>query len=438
MKFKKIISAALCITLTIPMLTSCGKAVPSTYTDSSGKNLKDSDKSVSAFLTLAKEQTLNIIADIYDCSEEKAERELSHDGFTIKTTLDSNINSSVFSALESVADCDRAAALTDNNGAVLALYSSAGQKNFALSPTRPCSALKPLSVYAPAIESGKAMWSSVQLDDAVKQVIAESGGVYDWPTNANNRYSRELMGLPQAIRESCNTVAVKWLLELGVGESMSFLSEKLHIPLDRELQMSALSGNDEILGNLALGYLLDGVSVLDMAGYYQIFAKSGVYIKPFTVLSITDKTGKEIYSAKITSDKVLSEESAFIMNRLLKTPLQRGGTATDAEVKGVDICGKTGTSSDGEDNWFVGITPDYSCAVWHNSIVGDRNKNISPELFAEIIGGLKIKKQAYPECGSVVQKAYCAESGMLLSSNCRRMEIGYFSEGSVPQKCDKH
>lgn len=433
---KRIFSAFLSLLIGVPMLSSCGRAEVSVFYDSSGAII--TEEGYSAFCDVARKEAVEIISDILDCSEASAEKKLDFGGYGVKTTLNTAIYEQIEKASRKLSGCNSAVAVTNLKGGLLAVYSSSKDSNFALELNPPCSAIKPLSVYAPAVESGAVCWSSVQTDTAVKQITDSVGNVYDWPTNSNNRYTGESFNLFRAIKESCNTVAVKWLLELGVGESMSFLSGKLGVKLDRELQISALSGDEEILGNIALGYLLEGVSAVDMAGYYQIFANGGNYIKPYTVISIEDKSGKEIYSAEKTPSRIISEETAFIMNALLKAPLQNGGTAVKAKTEGVDIGGKTGTSTDNEDNWFVGFTPDYTCAVWHSSFSGQNTENISSELFAEIIGGLENSGSKYPVCDTVVQKAYCLESGLILSDKCCKMEIGYFSSESIPEKCNIH
>ena len=68
-----------------------------------------------------------------------------------------------------------------------------------------------------------------------------------------------------------------------------------------------------------------------------------------------DKSGKQ----------VIVEETAYIMNRLLKEVVSKDGTGKAAALKNVEVCGKTGTSRDYKDNWFVGMTPEYSCTVWY-------------------------------------------------------------------------
>ncbi len=442
MKFKGSFAVLICLSVSVCLFSGCSKGEASVFT-ADGKNLAaygemPDDKALSSFLDVAETQSSEILKEILNCSNKKAETQLKNGGYHIDTTFDTEISALVQSALSDNSGCKLAVAVTDNAGRLLACYSSESKTNLALTPTRPCSAFKPLSVYAPAIENNKAVWSSVKQDTAVKQVLDSSGNLYDWPQNANNQYTNENINLSRAIKESFNTVAVKWLLELGVGNSMDFLTEKLGIMLDREQQVSALKGDDEILANLGLGYLYDGVTQIDMAGYYQIFADGGLYTKPYTVNEISDKNGKVIYSADTSSNRVIKEETAYIMNKLLQTTVTKGGTAESAAIDGIKVGGKTGTSSDGTDNWFVGFTPDLTCAVWHGLPDGEKSANKAPKLFYDIVSGIKPEKSEFPACNKVIQKVYCKESGMLLSEKCTQMETGYFSSENTPEKCNIH
>lgn len=442
MKFKGSFAVLICLSISVCLFSGCSKGEASVFT-ADGKNLAaygemPDDKALSSFLDVAETQSSDILKGLLNCSKETAKKQLKSGGYRIETTFDAEISEQVESALLENGGCKTAAAVTDNAGKILACYSSESETNLALTPTRPCSSFKPLSVYAPAIENNKAVWSSVKPDTAVKQVLDSSGNLYDWPPNANNRYTNENINLSRAIKESCNTVAVKWLLELGVGNSMDFLTRKLGIKLDREQQVSALKGDNEILANLGLGYLYDGVSPIDMAGYYQIFADGGLYAKPYAVTAISDKNGKVIYSADISSNRVIKEETAFIMNKLLQTPVTKGGTAESAAIDGIKVGGKTGTSSDGADNWFVGFTPDLTCAVWHGPSDGEKTANKAPKLFFNIVSGIKSERKEFPACNNVLQKVYCKESGMLLSNKCTQMETGYFSSENTPGKCNIH
>ena len=327
-------------------------------------------------------------------------------------------------------------ALIKPNGETVALFSNgSANENHAVQPKSPYSALKPLAIYAPAIESGMINWSSVFEDSPYKKITDSSGKLVDWPVNADNRYSLQPETVCTAIKRSLNTVAVKCLAKYGVENSMSFLTQKLGIDLSDEYLKMQMVGEDEIIGNIAMGYLSKGVSPLDMAGYYQMFSNSGVYIKPYCITKICDEKG-EIYSNRVQAKSVLDESTACIMTHLLQEVVSFEGTGKAAEIKNAHIAGKTGTGNTGEGNWFVGFSSDCTCAVWHGA---GTEKNYSPAVFAEVVQNCNLSgKGEYPTSDRVKEAAFCAESGLLLSDKCVKMEIGYYKEENLPQKCNNH
>ncbi len=328
-----------------------------------------------------------------------------------------------------------AAVITDNDGRILSVFSNDENKNYAIQKTQPYSSLKPLSVYAPAIENGTASWSSKYFDSPVKQVLSENGEYVDWPANGTGKYTETDLSIVDGIKISLNTTAVRCLMELGVDESVKFLTEKLALDIEEEEKLMALNGEDEILHNIGLGYLIEGVTPVDMAGYYQIFANGGCYIKPYSVLEIVDENGAIIYTAQPEKVQVISNETAYIMNLLLQNTLSEGGTAHKAKYKDVQIGGKTGTGSGRTGNWFVGFTPEYSFSIWH----GEYPKNVCAETFSHLISKMEYDTtKRFPLCPTVKQCVYCEESGDKLTINCNSMGTGYFTSNYVFKECDIH
>ncbi|MBQ3562587.1 MAG: hypothetical protein IJA13_03475, partial [Clostridia bacterium] len=327
------------------------------------------------------------------------------------------------------------------SGGVTAVYSSgeySGISNFALAKSQPYSALKPLSVYAPALEAGIINWATPTLDAPFKKIEDESGNLTDWPTNASGKYTNKNISIGDAVRDSVNTVSVHTLDKLGAKKSLDFLNKSFGLRLDAEREKIKGSNEEEIYGNLAMGYLIEGISPVDMAGYYSIFANGGKYTKPYTVTKITDKNGKEIYKAEPKVKQVISEQTAYIMNRMLNTVVTRGGTGKNARVSGVDICGKTGTGSTNalKGNWFSGFTPQYSMAVWHGGIEGS---NIAADLFKIFAENMDNTKTLHFKAVKGVKKqAFCTQSGGLYAAGCGSISEGYFSAEKLPEKCEGH
>lgn len=405
---------------------------------SSAKLEKSSE--YSSYSELVINEAIGIIADINGCDEEKAEKLLFKNSYTIDTFLDREIFSSIETAYNKsdVKEIPFGCAVTNLKGGLCAVYSSESKEesNFAITGFSPYSSLKPLSVYAPAIESGKAYWSKVYEDSPYKQIMDENGELVNWPENATGTYTNSNTTVYQAIKESINTVAVKCLDDYGVNNSISFLKENFDINLDYESKKATNEDEDEVIGNLAMGYLYDGVSVIDMAGYYQIFGNGGKYYKPEAITKIIDDHGKTIYTKNNDYKQVVSEPTAFIMNELLQGVVQSGGTGAGAKMDDIEVGGKTGTGIANDCHWFVGFVPQYSCAVWHGGSLVD---NYSPQIFKSIMQELKLDESVkYPKCREIKQAIYCADSGLLCNENCKRVDMGYYFADEIIEKCKIH
>lgn len=332
-------------------------------------------------------------------------------------------------------DASFASVITDIQGRVLAVYGKGEDEDTLYSDkkTYAGSAIKPLSVYALAIQDGKAHWSSMIEDSPVKKVVSESGYETDWPSNATGIYTNEDMLLCDAVYKSTNTVAVKVLQKLPAEKSLKFLQKFLGMDLEYEQMVAETEGADEILGNIALGYLYNGVSPLDMAGYYQIFANAGNYTEPYTVVSIEGAEG-EIYVAEPRSSRVISSAAASVMTQLLKGVLYPGGTASAASLENTEVAGKSGTSDEYADNWFVGFTPEYVCSVWHSSD-GDRTNKASA-TFALIMKDVPVETERFNTEKGVMLKFFCRKTGLLQGKGCTDVSSGYYLESRLPGRCN--
>ena len=321
-----------------------------------------------------------------------------------------------------------AIAVTDDRAALTSIYAADGD----VPDTYAGSAIKPLSVYAPCMEKGILNWSSVQPDKPVKTLPDDQGGG-EWPVNGTGQYSEKNVAAADALAQSLNTVAVRWLQAYGAQNAISFLEETFHMNLERERSIAAIAGDDEVLGNVALGYLQNGVSVCDMAGYYRIFADGGYYTPAFSVTKIT-ANGNTLYEADPRTTRAISEETAYIMNKMLRGVVEKG-TGTAANIEGQPIVGKTGTSDEHADNWFIGVTPVNTVAVWH----GEGGNNRAAALFAEYYQNASLQTdEAFPVCDTVQEGIYCPESGLLVSERCPGIALGYYKAGELPAICNIH
>lgn len=391
-----------------------------------------------AYLDVVVSEAAEKIAEIEDCDPETALEYLFSKEYEIQTAF----REDAFRALQA-ADAQRSTAfpigcaLTDLSGNLLAVYSTKDNVNYALTQVSPYSSFKPLSVYAPAVEAGIINWSSQYEDSAYKKWTSPEGEEQDWPANFSKTYKMENVTVYDAVRTSLNTVAVKCLADLKVSNSISFLQEKLGIPLVEEAFSAEEYGEEEVIGNIAMGYLETGITPVDMAGYYQIFANGGKYTPPTAIKRISTSAGEVVYAAQNTSRQVITPETADLMNKLLQGVVKDGGTGAAAACDGIAVAGKTGTGEEKQNYCFVGVTPGYSLAVWH----GENENNRAAEVFALAIEAL-YKDQPNANRNFITHKnlqhlIYCAESGMAMSENCSTIEEGYFGQSNIPGICDK-
>ncbi|MBR5769069.1 MAG: transglycosylase domain-containing protein, partial [Clostridia bacterium] len=221
----------------------------------------------------------------------------------------------------------------------------------------PGSSIKPLSVYGPAFEYSKDIVWNLEIEDSPVDG--------KWPKNQSGTPSGEMVTVQRGLALSLNTIAVRVMKEfVTTSVSYEFLKTKLHISsLVESEKVNGKTLSDISLAPLALGQLTNGISVLELCAGYTIFGSGGMHADPYFYEKVTDSTGNLILEKKPNVTEALSESTAFIMNKLLQTVVN-SGTGTPAKFKGFEIGGKTGTSNDDCDRWFVGYTPYYVAAAW--------------------------------------------------------------------------
>ncbi len=250
------------------------------------------------------------------------------------------------------------ALIDSSNGAVLAImggreYEQARGFNRATSAYRqPGSSIKPLTVYSPALEQGYMPYTSI--NDAPISYNTASGV---WkPANYDGVY-RGFITMRTAVKYSVNTYAVQMEDKLGT---------RYGFDMGRALGLSLIDSpgtNDLNLAALGLGGLTKGVTPVQMAGAYAAFSNGGIFHPPHFINRIENMSGVTIYEYQAKSQRVMSSETAWLMNNMLQTVVD-SGTGTRAKVANVPTAGKTGTSEEMTDIWFCGVTPRYSAAIW--------------------------------------------------------------------------
>ena len=332
-------------------------------------------------------------------------------------------------------------------GDILAVSGAIGEKrgnflqSFATQTLRPPgSCLKPVSVFAPALEKGIINWASVYDDVPIR--FSDSGRA--WPKNATGIY-RGLTTVSYAVAHSTNTVALRILEELGLEESFFTAKEKFHLPL-----VSVPGANDCDYAALALGQLNYGVTLRDMTTAYTAFADGGVYHPWRSYYRVLDAEGNLLLSNADRGEILLSDSTAAIMTKLLQGVVQEG-TSSSVTLTGLTECaGKTGTTNNNADRWFIGYTPEWICGVWcgyayPEPLIG---KNLCSGIWntvmTEILKG-RTTKTTFDVPKNVIRASYCKDSGKRISEDClldprgNREGIGWFVAENCPSSlCDRH
>lgn len=347
-----------------------------------------------------------------------------------------------------------AAVILDKHGAVLAVVGGKGEKTYdrglclATGNLRsPGSVIKPVSVYAPALDRKLITWATV-FDDVPVTFTKTTSGYTLWPKN-NPRVYSGLVTVNRALQTSINTVSVKILQKLGVRASFDFLRDVVGIST---LVGSSGGKTDLALAPLALGATTDGVSLLEMTCAYTMFADGGNISHPHFYTEVYDRSGKLLLSRNGETTPAISPETADIMTRMMQNVVAPGGTASCVTLaRSSDVAGKTGTSNANTDRWFIGYTPDLICGVWYGfkdaRDLGSFNDNPAALIFDGVmkkaLDVIPSPQKRFDHSKNVVACLYCADSGALPSPVCAldprgsRTELGYFLKGTEPRACCK-
>jgi penicillin-binding protein 1A len=300
-------------------------------------------------------------------------------------------------------------------GYVVAMVGGAGVKqydrgwNWATSARQCGSAIKPVSVYAPALDDGTINGAST-IDDYPVMVL--NGSVY--PKNANGRY-KGLTPLHTAIARSTNTCAVRVVQEYGTSRSYDFMTNKLGF--------TTLTSQDaQQVGNMGLGGLDRGVTTEEMAAAFAAFANEGIYTAPRTFIRVEDADGNVILENEANASVAMKDTTAALMNSLLQEVVN-GGTGYEGRISGMHVAGKTGTTNNDQDRYFVGYTPYYSCAVWVGYVHNQRiiaSGNPAASMWQKVMSRIHadLADKDFFSCSGLTYVKVCADSGLLATDNC--------------------
>lgn len=350
----------------------------------------------SYFVDTLIDQVIDDLAEKYNLSSSMASTMFYNGGFKIYSTLKPDIQSQMEKVYNNVdkyfkqtatnpktgekQHAQSAMTVMDYSGHIVGIVGGAGEKttNRGLnratsSPRQPGSTMKPIGVYALAIEKDIVNYTSSVLDKPIKNYYPDGkSGPKEW-----YGYYKGTVRLNYAIRKSMNTIPVRLLQEVGIEDSYDFLVNKLHC--------KHLVEADKNLSALALGGTNYGITTTESAAAYAIFGNQGVYHKPSTYYKIERANGEIVLEDDKTGSQALTPATATVMNHLLQEVVY-GSEGTGGYIAGFNrklkAYAKTGTSSESNDLWMVAGTPYYVGSVWYGF---DFNNDISNARAAAII-----------------------------------------------------
>lgn len=271
------------------------------------------------------------------------------------------------------------------------------------------SSIKPLTVYAPGFQKGTISPASVVTDLPVNY---KDGA---WPKNDNRKYSYKRTIL-SAVTSSVNAVAANTVNLIGDTYSFNFAKE--------DFGLSTLKDpDDRVLASLSLGAHHTGVSVRDMSCAYATFANNGVYREGRTFTKVYDSLGNVVMENTQDARTILSEKAVTYTNYCLVNAANKG-TGDDAVFSGMQIAGKTGTTSSKRDRWFCGYTGHYTAAVWCGYDQPEQitlSYNPAPRLWKKVMQPIHkdLKNISLYSTKKMSSVTVCLDSGKLATDACK-------------------
>ncbi len=343
--------------------------------------------------------------------------------------------------------------IDNETGDIVALAGGVGEKNASLTFSRatqsllsPGSAIKPLTVYAPALDLGYITPATVY-DDTPYTFEGTP-----WPKNYDRTY-HGLLSMKEAVAQSTNTIAVKLVAQMSPEYCFKYGVDNMGLStLTAERVVGDTVYSDVNYSPLALGSLTNGVTVKAVAAAYAAFANNGEYREARTYTKVVDSTGQVILDNTQDTHTATKEMTAYYMTEMLQYAVENG-TGADAQLENMPVAGKTGTTTSDYDRWFAGYTPYYTAVVWcgydepEEIVMVDEDVNPAIEMWRQVMELVHedLEYKDFYQPSSVVTVSYCADSGLLATEWCEkdvrgsRVVTGKLSLYDVPTTyCDVH
>jgi len=397
-------------------------------------------------------------------SEQLAKTLLTTGGLRIYTTMDPRIQSTMeemFKDDNNFPDISKngkkpqsAMVVMDSVGNIKGIVGARGDKennlswnHATMSHRQPGSSIKPLSVYAPALDQGLITPDSVRTDMPVTVV-----GDKPYPRNYNRIYSGQRT-MKYAVMQSLNTIPALLLDEMSFETSFQYMTERFGVELvERLVSDSGNVSTDLSYGPLGMGGLTRGVTVREMCAAYTVFME-GNFSGSRSYSRIEDSDGAILIDNTIESKPVFERESTvYYMRTLLEGVVSSGGTASFVDVPGMSVAAKTGTTQNDNDRYFVGFTPYYVGACWFGyeipSTLDGLTASPPAQMWERVMQAIHegLPDKSFEEYNGYTTSAYCLDSGLRATEACRtdisgsnRTATGQYFPGDEPQTyCDMH
>ena len=326
------------------------------------------------------------------------------------------------------------------DGSVKALAGDWGEKTTSLSTSYAVqekrqvgSTMKPVASYGLALENDIIHWGSTFRDEPIMYNNGEP-----WPTNYGKTLSYATHSVYYFLQQSFNTVPAQLVESMTPEAVWEFCTKNLGMELVEE---------DKEIAPLALGALTYGITLEDLVNAYIPYGNKGVFNDAHIVTRIEDSTQEVIYENDGNARYAVSDETAWVMNRLLKNVVENG-TGTAAKLSNKVVVGKTGTTDNWYDEAFVGLTRDFVAGItvgykYNNNQLCLPSNFKSAQVWQNIIGEyantmFTDTPADFDPVESVIEAPMCSASGMIAGTYCSKGITGYWKSTNAPVCTGSH
>lgn len=390
---------------------------------------------------------------------EEARQELLTGGYRVYTTIDKKVynsmhkvseNSENFSAYSEKKGLEQVAGMMIDNhtGEILGMIEGRDfyteQMNYATQMVRqPGSTMKPIAAYLPAMEEGLIQPASIIDDSPI--ILRDYQKGYHIPVNSSGGY-KGLVTARTALNESRNVPALKVFNQtVGIEKAWDF-TKKLGITTLDEQDYGAQTG--------VLGGLKYGVTVEELTNAYSAIANGGEFNDAYMISKITDSKGNIVYQHESDPERVFSKQTAYLMTDMLRTVIKDGtgkSIKSDFNKYGeIPVVGKTGTTQNYADVWFMGYTPDVTLGVWIGykepvNTLSDAGKSRARKIWAQVMNEVTENRPElfdtpeFSKPDGIVTATVSGYSGKLpteLTKQAGKMVTDIFNAKYVPKEPD--